>query len=117
LLRPVSALTGTEKGDMLENEVESFLVGEVELRGGMAPKFVSPSHRGFPDRLVLMPVPPRHQAIVARYVNFVELKRPGKGARVQQQQRIADLTALGFKACVVDSKQGALLLMRWIDEQ
>lgn len=40
---------------MLEKNIENKLTTAVEKAGGIAPKFVSPSLRGMPDRLVLLP--------------------------------------------------------------
>ena len=37
---------------MLEKNIENKLTTAVEKAGGIAPKFVSPSLRGMPDRLV-----------------------------------------------------------------
>ena len=40
---------------MLEREIETYLVKQVEGRGGRAYKFVSPAHRGVADRVVVLP--------------------------------------------------------------
>lgn len=40
---------------MREKIIEQKLVQAVKARGGIAPKFVSPSMDGMPDRLVLLP--------------------------------------------------------------
>lgn len=65
-------------------------------------KFVSPGHSGVPDRIVLMPVPPEHQEIVSKYVQFIEVKRPGKEPTKLQRHWLAKLTGLGFFATWVD---------------
>ena len=51
---------------MQEKELERKLVNAVKTVGGIAPKFVSPSFDGMPDRLVLLP----HGKLA-----FVEVKR------------------------------------------
>ena len=40
---------------MLEKQIENKLITAVKKAGGIAPKFVSPSFTGMPDRLVLLP--------------------------------------------------------------
>lgn len=89
---------------MLEKEVEDHLVGRAEDAGGEAYKFTVPGRRGTPDRLVLLPVAPEHRSIVARYVRFYELKRPGKDATVQQKRWRDRLREMGFRAEVLSSK-------------
>ena len=88
---------------MREVEVEKVLVGAAEAAGGEAYKFTVPGRRGAPDRLVLLPVPPEHRAIVAKYVRFYEVKRPGQKPRVQQQRWLARLRELGYRAESLDS--------------
>lgn len=87
---------------MYESTVERNFRKGVEARGGAAYKFVSPGHRGVPDRLVLLPVDPQHVEIVARYVWFAELKAPGKKTTVQQKREHNRLRKLGFKVEVID---------------
>lgn len=40
---------------MRERAIENLLVREIEKRGGLCMKFVSPGTRGAPDRIVIMP--------------------------------------------------------------
>lgn len=40
---------------MLEKTIEQELVNQVKKRGGICPKWVSPSFAGVPDRLVFLP--------------------------------------------------------------
>ena len=40
---------------MNEKFIEQKLATAVKTKGGIAPKFVSPSFAGMPDRLILMP--------------------------------------------------------------
>lgn len=63
---------------MLEKEIEERLVKEVEKRGGLCFKFVSPSNPGVPDRIVITP---------AGRIVFVELKATwGRLANIQKWQ-------------------------------
>lgn len=61
---------------MKESEVENYLVWAVEVAGGAAWKFKSPSQRGVADRIVCMP---------NGETWFIELKRP-KGGRLSPLQ-------------------------------
>lgn len=81
---------------MRENAIERRLVTEAVKRGGLAPKFVSPSLDGVPDRLLLLP---------GGRLAFVEVKAPGKKPRPLQRRRMEQLTALGFRVFVLDSKE------------
>lgn len=81
---------------MRESAIERRLVTEAVKRGGLAPKFVSPGLDGVPDRLLLFP---------GGKLAFVEVKSPGKKPRPLQRRRIEQLTALGFRVYVLDSKE------------
>ena len=81
---------------MRESAIERRLVTEAVKRGGLAPKFVSPGLDGVPDRLLLLP---------GGRLAFVEVKVPGKKPRPLQRRRIEQLTALGFRVYVLDSKE------------
>jgi len=78
-----------------ENLIEKKLVGEVKKAGGVAYKFVSPSSRLVPDRIVLLPG--------GRLV-FVEYKAHGKSPRADQLREHGRLLALGFDVVVLDRK-------------
>lgn len=82
---------------MLEKNIENKLTTAVKKAGGIAPKFVSPSFAGMPDRLVLLP-----DGVFA----FVELKAPGESPRPLQKARHRKLRSLGFKVYVIDSIDG-----------
>jgi len=78
---------------MREREVEQALVRAVQRVGGLAYKWVSPAHRGVPDRIVFLP---------QGRLMLVELKAPGKRP-TQLQQRVHDrLRALGHDVRVID---------------
>ena len=78
---------------MKETEIEKKLVLKVKAKGGIAPKFVSPSYAGMPDRLVLLP---------GGVFAFAELKAPGMKPRPLQVARHRMLRDLGFKVYVID---------------
>lgn len=80
---------------MNEQVIERKLKKEIENRGGMALKFVSPGKAGVPDRLVLLP---GGKAV------FVELKAPGRKLRPLQIKRAKDLKKLGFPVYVVSEQ-------------
>lgn len=64
---------------MLESNIESWLVKQVRLLGGLADKFVSPGNPGVPDRIIVMP---------GGKVIFVELKTEvGRLSNRQKWQR------------------------------
>lgn len=87
---------------MIENDVETYLKAVAEGEGMRTYKWVCPSVRGVPDQIVLAPIPPEHQAIVAKYIRFIETKAPDKTARGQQQLRHKELRKLGFQVHVTD---------------
>jgi hypothetical protein len=89
---------------MRESTVETALREQVEAKGGEAMKFVSPGHRGRPDRLCLFPVAPEHIDIVAKYVRFVETKAPGKKPDGYQLREHARIRKLGFIVEILDKK-------------
>lgn len=79
---------------MQESALEKRFRLEIEKRGAKALKFISPNKRGMPDRLILIP---GGQAV------FAELKAPGKSLKPLQRKRAAELQALGFKVCKINS--------------
>ena len=81
---------------MKETEIEKKLVRKVKAKGGIAPKFVSPSYAGMPDRLVLLP---------GGVFAFAELKAPGMKPRPLQVARHRMLRDLGFKVYVIDGTE------------
>lgn len=74
---------------MREAQLEQKMKTEVEARGGMFLKWVSPGFTGVPDRIALLP---------GGRIVFVEVKRPGeKDGRSPRQRRVAfQLKGLGF---------------------
>ncbi len=90
---------------MRERDIEQHLVTKTAALGGVAYKFVSPSTAGACDRLVLLPVPPEHRAVVQRYVKLVEVKAPNERPRPLQTWFMERIQALGHCATWVASKE------------
>jgi hypothetical protein len=88
-----------------EAQLERRLVEAVRGSGGLAFKWVSPGTAGVMDRLVLLPIPPRHRAIVNKYLRMVELKAPGKKPSPLQVSVANKIEALGYRVLVVDSRE------------
>ncbi|WP_449460618.1 VRR-NUC domain-containing protein [Streptococcus suis] len=78
---------------MRERFVERKLVSEVKKRGGICPKWVSPSFSGVPDRLVFLP---------NGKFGLVEVKAPDQKPRMLQVSRHKLFGRLGFKVYVID---------------
>ncbi|MGQ7345575.1 VRR-NUC domain-containing protein [Streptococcus suis] len=78
---------------MREKYVEQALVKYVKARGGICPKWVSPSFSGVPDRLVFLP---------KGKFGLVEVKAPGGKPRKLQEARHRLFERLGFKVYVLD---------------
>jgi hypothetical protein len=79
---------------MLEKAVEAYFRKAVAAAGGVAFKFVSPSHRGVSDRIVCL----------QGQTWFVELKRPG--GRLSPLQRVfaAEMERLGQRYACLSSR-------------
>lgn len=78
---------------MREKIVEQKLVIEVKKRGGICPKWVSPSFSGVPDRLVFLP---------NGKFGLVEVKAPDQKPRMLQESRHKLFERLGFTVYVID---------------
>jgi G:T-mismatch repair DNA endonuclease (very short patch repair protein) len=86
----------------LEKDIEAYLVKQVKKRGGLAFKFVSPAHRGVPDRVLIMP---------GGVVIFVEVKAETGRLSALQNQTISEMRAVGARVCVVWSRSDVDELM------
>jgi len=87
---------------MLERQVEAYFRAAVTRAGGVAFKFVSPSHRGVSDRIVCLP----------GQTWFVELKRPGGRLMPLQHVFAAEMARLGQRyACLSTTKE----IDEWIE--
>ena len=78
----------------LEKDIEKALCKKVKSLGGTAEKFVSPSRRSVPDRLITLP---------GGRIIFVELKNTGKKPTHAQARDHARRRALGCDVRVIDS--------------
>ena len=87
---------------MLEKAVEAYFRKSVAAAGGVAFKFVSPSHRGVSDRIVCL----------QGQTWFVELKRPG--GRLSPLQRVfaAEMERLGQRYACLSSR---LEIDQWLN--
>ena len=81
---------------MLEKTIEKKLTTAVKKAGGIAPKFVSPSFAGMPDRLILLPD--------GKFA-FAELKAPGEEPRPLQEYVIKKMKKAGADVRVADTKE------------
>jgi hypothetical protein len=80
---------------MREREVEQYFIRRVREAGGLQRKFVSPGHKGVPDRI----------CVIRGSVHFVELKAPGKPLRADQVREHTRLRAAGVEGLwIIDSK-------------
>lgn len=88
--------------DILEKEVEKYLVQYAHKNDILTYKLVSPGNSGVPDRI-----------FVNRdgTVRFVELKAPGKKPRPLQQSVFAKLANHGQPVLIIDSKGDAQLFI------
>lgn len=78
---------------MKESVIESYLRQEVERRGGICEKHVSPGRRSVPDRLVTW----------MGVMDLVETKAPGKTARADQQRDHDARWALRINVWLLDT--------------
>lgn len=90
---------------MRESTLERLLVGEVQKMGGRAVKWVSPSHRGVPDRIVLLP---------GGHTVYVEMKVGGKALQPLQEKWFRLLRSLGHEVYKLDSVES---IKQFISEQ
>lgn len=83
---------------MRESEIERRLVSAVKAARGLCLKWSSPSMRGVPDRICLLP---------GGRVVFVEVKSPTGKLSALQRVRIEQLAALGHDVRVINSEEQA----------
>jgi hypothetical protein len=89
---------------MREREIEAYFCKRVKEAGGLQRKFVSPGHRGVPDRIL----------VYAGRTIFVEIKAFGEKLRPDQIREHAKLKKAGASACFVDSKDAVDELLDWM---
>lgn len=83
---------------MYERDIEAALVRRVKALGGLCEKFVSPSRRAVPDRIVTLP---------GGRIVFVELKAPGMRPSIAQHRDHERRRALGCDVRVIDNIEDA----------
>lgn len=94
---------------MLEKDIEQKIKAFVASRGGRCLKFVSPSHVGVPDRIVLLP---------GGVVGFLEVKQPKGRLSEIQEIEIAKFQALGASVAVVRSvAEAEAAINEWLSAQ
>ena len=92
---------------MLEKNVEAAGTKCARECGVGHYKFTSPGRAAVPDRLLLATIPEFLRETIARYVRFVEYKRPGEKPTAAQTREHERLRAMGFRVDVIDSVEGA----------
>jgi hypothetical protein len=88
-----------------EKSIEAAVTKYAKAQGCLCYKFVSPSNRGVPDRIIIGPT---------GKVLFLELKAPGRVPTPLQKHVIAQLVGKGARAGWVDSLDGAVRMMEGI---
>lgn len=83
--------------EILEKQIEKYLVKKIKAEKGLCLKFESPGYTGVPDRIIILKNKP---------VAFVELKRP-VGGRYSARQKLVerDFNKLGQKVYKVKNKE------------
>lgn len=81
---------------ILESDIERYLVRRVKELGGRAYKFVSPTNRGVADRLIVLP---------GGRVWFVEVKKIGGRLSPLQRFFAEEIKALGCNYAIVWTKE------------
>ena len=87
---------------MTEREVERFFKTQLEKRGAIVWKFVSPGQAGVPDRVVLLPG--------GRGV-FAEMKAPGEKPRPLQRAVFSRMARAGHPVYIIDSREAVKKFM------
>lgn len=90
-----------------EKTLEARLVREIEARGGMALKYTSQFHRGFPDRIILLP---------GGKTIFVELKSTGQKPTKLQMHAIRKLIKMGHWVEIIDRTGPLDSLLQVVDD-
>lgn len=87
-----------------EKDVERYLAGQMEIRGGLCFKWVSPNNRGIPDRICVFP---------SSKIAFVECKSEGcKMSKIQLVIKSRLLTKCGVPVHLIDTKDQVDLFIK-----
>lgn len=92
---------------MLEKVVEKKVCDYARKKGWLVYKFVSPSQRGVPDRLLAY----------RGHVLFIEFKQAGKKPTKLQLHHLDRLTDAGLDAVVIDNVETGIKLIDSITER
>ena len=90
---------------MREREIEQYFIRRVREAGGIQRKFVSPGHKGVPDRICCFPF--------GRFA-LVELKAPGKKLRPDQEREFAKWQAVGCIPWKIDSRESVEVFIEYM---
>jgi hypothetical protein len=91
--------------DIKEEDIENYLVQQVEKMGGAAIKFNPHNNRGLPDRICFFP---------GGLLLLVEVKRPGERPRKNQEKKLKAFRSLGFQATWADSWTRVDEIVAWV---
>lgn len=81
-----------------EQQLESVVISYARARGILTYKWVSPAHRGVPDRIFIFPT---------GVILFAEFKAPGKKPTPLQERTIMKLIRQGCLVAVFDNSVAA----------
>ncbi len=85
-----------------ERDVERYFKAQLERRGALVFKFVSPGQAGVPDRVVLLP---------GGRVVFAEMKAPGEKPRPLQRAVFSRMARAGHPVYIIDSREAVKKFM------
>lgn len=92
---------------LLEKDIEDRVCRYARDKGFAAEKFVSPSRRSVPDRIITGP---------GRKIFYIEFKSKGKKPTVKQTKDHERRRVMGFEVYVVDNvEQGKAIIDMWAD--
>ena len=86
----------------MEKDIERYFKAQLEKRGAIVWKFVSPGQTGVPDRVVLLP---------GGRVVFAEMKAPGQKPRPLQRAVFARMARAGHPVYIIDSREAVKRFM------
>lgn len=87
----------------LESAIEKKVCDYAKSKSCVCYKFVSPSRRSVPDRLIIMPE--------GKGVFFIEFKRKGAKTTISQDVEIAKIRKQGMHVSIIDNVAGGKLLV------
>lgn len=85
----------------LESDVEAAILKAARRLGWLCWKFVSPGHKGVPDRILM-----RKGRVI-----FLEVKKWGEEPTTQQNIRADEIRAKGVEVFWVDNLEDALVIL------